>query len=106
MSAPAAAEPGVSADERIQPSAPGAAETTASPSAEGLRVDTDRHANFVVPQGPVEEPACDAATRADPELWRECIADLFGADRAVEALHEISLFRRTFPDEPPPVPAK
>ena len=106
MSAPAAADLGGSADERIRSVSPDAAEDEAAPAAERLPADTDRPANFFVQQGPVEEPACDEATRADPERWRACIAELFDADRAVEALHEISLYRRSFPDEPPPAPAK
>jgi hypothetical protein len=114
MSAPAAAElrehdqAVMESAAPVPPGAPpaGAPGTAASASAERLRDDADRQADLYIEQGSGDAPACDETTRADPERWRACIMDLLETERAGEALVEIGLYRRAFPDEPPPVQAK
>ncbi len=112
MSAPAPAElreSDAAADMEPEPPATAAAPAAgalgkAAPDpAQRLRADADRQADLYIDRGTAGEPACDEATRADPERWRACIRDLLDAERAGEALVEIGLYRQAFPNEPPPV---
>ncbi len=115
MSAPAAAELRESAEPSVKSLAPATATVAteadalgavATDSAERLRADADRQANFLLQQSASDEAACDDMTRADPARWRECIRALVDTRRLDEARLESRLFLETFPDEPAPVPVK
>ena len=120
MSAPAAAELRESEAVVMEPAAPvsavspvsaaareaGALGKAASASAERLRADADREADLYVRHGADEEPACDETTRAEPERWRNCIAELVETGRIDAARVETGLYLDAFPGEPAPVPVK
>ncbi len=111
MSAPYAAELAESDAQMAEPAPAAAADAaalglTASGAAERMQADSDQPADLFILQGNNGEPACDEATRADVERWRDCIATLVKARRVEEARVEIGLFRKSHPDEPSPIPVK